>query len=91
MATWSLFVNRLAAMVIINCFLYAVQYHGKYVFLFELSFFIILSLQLNMTPLHWACEHNHVDIAKILLQAGARHDIKSKVRLIVQGSKLHLS
>ena len=32
-----------------------------------------------MTPLHWACEHNHIDIAKILLQAGARHDIKSKV------------
>ena len=33
-----------------------------------------------MTPLHWACEHNHVDIVKILLRAGAKIDIKSKVR-----------
>ena len=32
-----------------------------------------------MTPLHWACEHNHVDIVKILLRAGAKIDIKSKV------------
>ena len=32
-----------------------------------------------MTPLHWACEHNHVDIVKILLRAGAKTDIKSKV------------
>ncbi|KAM7449743.1 hypothetical protein ABFA07_002411 [Porites harrisoni] len=31
-----------------------------------------------MTPLHWACEHNHVDIVKILLRAGAKIDIKSK-------------
>lgn len=64
---------------------------GNNYFYLNCLFFIILSLQLNMTPLHWACEHNHIDIAKILLQAGARHDIKSKVRLIVQGSKLHLS
>ena len=35
-----------------------------------------------MTPLHWACEHNHVDIVKILLRAGAKIEIKSKVRLI---------
>ena len=34
-----------------------------------------------MTPLHWACEHNHVDIVKILLRAGAITDIKSKVRI----------
>ena len=42
---------------------------------------IIVFEQLNMTPLHWACEHNHVEIAKILLRAGARLDVKSKVRL----------
>jgi len=34
-----------------------------------------------MTPLHWACEHNHVDIVKILLRAGAKIDIKSKVHV----------
>ena len=36
-----------------------------------------------MTPLHWACEHNHVDIVKILLRAGAKIDIKSKVQLFI--------
>lgn len=41
--------------------------------------FILHHYQLNMTPLHWACDSGHVDIVRLLLRNGAKMDVESKV------------
>ena len=37
-----------------------------------------------MTPLHWAVENNHVNVATIIINNGAEIDVIDKVSLVIR-------
>lgn len=42
----------------------------------------MLCLQLDRTPLHWACAKGHLPIVELLVEMGADLEAKDKVRVI---------
>ena len=47
---------------------------------------IVCCIQLGKTPLHYACENGHKDVALMLIERGAKLTKKDDVRLMTDDS-----